>query len=76
MARWRPEWTKSFIREEPPECFVVSRGRGKQRVGWVLMLFILSFIGFASSIVQLVPPMHDLIAVMPSVAWVSAIFIR
>lgn len=75
FAKWRPEWTKPFVLEKPPECLEDSPERGKQRVGWVLTLFTLSFVGFAAGFVQLVPPIHDMVAVISPASWVSILLI-
>jgi hypothetical protein len=75
FSRWRPEWTKPFISERPPECFELSPEGGKQRVGWVLALFTLSLIGLTAELVQLVPPRMDAVAMMLPFSWVSVFLI-
>ncbi|KAI9925528.1 hypothetical protein MW887_005909 [Aspergillus wentii] len=54
--RWRPEWTKQFISEEPSAYPELPPEKTKQRLGWIITLFALSIIGIAAEAVQLISP--------------------
>ena len=57
LYKWRPKWTR-------------SQG-GKQRLGWVLSLILISAVGLAAELVQLIPPGLDSNHAILAISWVS-----
>ncbi|KKA23808.1 Multidrug resistance-associated protein/mitoxantrone resistance protein [Rasamsonia emersonii CBS 393.64] len=72
FPRWGPQWTKPFVSEHPPECSELPPEPAKQpKSGWAISLFVLSVVGCAAEIVQLLPPGLDFTAVTLLVSWVG-----
>lgn len=69
LQRWIPKWTASFVAEYPPDS--PSLQGAKRRLGWVLSLLIVSAIGLAAEVAQLVPPGLDSAAIILTISWVS-----
>lgn len=74
LPRWGPQWTKPFVVEHPPECSELPPEPAKRpKSGWAIALFLLSVVGFAAEIVQLLPPGLDVTAVILPVSWVGVL---
>lgn len=71
LYKWRPEWTRPFVPEYPPESTELSLHEGKQRLGWIISLLLVSAAGLIAEVAQLLLPGSDLTAVILTVSWVS-----
>lgn len=72
LYKLRPKWTKPFVPEYPPENVELPSSQGgKQRLGWVLSLLLISAVGLAAKLVQLIPPGLDSTHAILAASWVS-----
>lgn len=72
LYKWRPKWTKPFVPEYPPETVELPSSQGgKQRLGWVLSLLLISAVGLVAKLVQLIPPGFDSTHAILVISWVS-----
>lgn len=73
LHRWRPEWTKPFISEHSqewsePSDFPVERI--KQRVGWVIGLFLITIVGLVAEVVKGITNGFEVATMALLVSWV------
>jgi hypothetical protein len=73
LHRWRPKWTKPFISERSqewsePSDFPVERI--KQRVGWVISLFLITIVGLVAEVVKGITNGFEVPTIALLVSWV------
>ncbi|EAW11644.1 putative ABC bile acid transporter [Aspergillus clavatus NRRL 1] len=66
---WRPKWTRSFISEHPLELSELPQDRRKQRVGWVIILCLISMIGFGAELTKSITEDFNSVTTSVLVSW-------
>jgi ABC-type long-subunit fatty acid transport system fused permease/ATPase subunit len=70
LYRWRPEWTKPFISERSEEWSDLPVEPIKQRVGWVISLFLITLVGLAAEVVKKITNGLEVATIALLVSWV------
>ncbi|QDS76977.1 hypothetical protein FKW77_005636 [Venturia effusa] len=70
LARWRPEWTRSFVVEYPSELSDLPRADRRGFSGWTLTLFALSIAATTALMLEFLPDPSSLSALLLLTGWV------